>query len=65
MSELRERVRDRSAAAANAVEDGVRTGFLKAAFHTVTDSQFNIVKDVGRDWLLTAKHPISIEPVCE
>ena len=46
-------------------EEGVRTGFFKAAFHTVTDSQFNIVKDVGRDWLIISKHPISIEPVCE
>ena len=46
-------------------EEGVRTGFFKAAFHTVTDSEFNIVKDVGRDWLIISKHPISIEPVCQ
>jgi len=46
-------------------EDGVRTGFFKAAFHTVTDSQGDIVVDVGRDWLLGAKHPISIAPVCD
>jgi len=45
-------------------EQGSRTGFLRAAFHTVTDSQGNIVVDVGRDWLLTAKHPVSIAPVC-
>jgi hypothetical protein len=46
-------------------EEGVRTGFFKAAFRSVTDNEFNIVFDVGRDWLLTAKHPISIAPVCE
>ena len=47
------------------VEDGIRTGFFKAAFHTVTDSQGDIVVDVGRDWLLGASHPISIAPVCD
>jgi hypothetical protein len=45
-------------------EEGVRTGFFKAAFRSVTDSEFNIVFDVGRDWLLTAEHPVSIAPVC-